>query len=201
MICGNWIITDDEFLYVIDTDNKCFPKNLKKELFYEASWFLLGDIITGHGGCYMNRVINHPWQIIVRSCWSKRCQFPKDVYTEIHDLFDKDVTDINKSYDYYRDLASKILNCEWPDKISSGNTIKFDPNSMVIQLGLGLYLSSLNEEFKQNLIDNPHLIKDVLYKVHAQGHDDCFFESPIVPLVKNYEIEDFRYYLNIAVNS
>jgi len=197
MICGNWIITDDGNLYIIDTDSKCLPKNLKKELFYEVSWFLLGDIITGHGGCYMNRNVNHPWQVIVRSTWSKSCRFPDNVYSEIKTLFKRDVVNRTQSYEHFKQLACKILNCEWPVEIKKPHTTEFDPDNMAIQLATGLYLSSLNPEFEQILIRNPHLLKDVIYEVYARGDDEVFVKS-VIPHVLEYEIHDFQKFLTVG---
>lgn len=197
MICGNWIITNDGDLYIIDIDSKCFPKNLKEELFYEASWFLLGDIITGHGGCYMNRNVNHPWQVIVRSTYSKHCRFPNSVYSEISKLFKRDVSNRKQSYDHYKQLACKMINCDWPGKVKKQHRIEFDPNNVAIQLAVGLYLSSLNDEFKHKLIENPHSLKDVLYEVQVCGYDEFFDKSPVPP-VEHYEIDDFQKWLTLA---
>lgn len=192
MITRNWMITDDGYLYIIDTDDKCIPKTIEDRLFYEASWFLLGDIITGHGGCYMNRRINHPWQLLVRGCYSKHSTYTQDVYLEIIHLFEKDVSDRLSAYHHYQQLVCDILNCAW----STFSGKNFDPNSMAIQLATGLYLSNLDEQFKEILIAEPHLLKYIVCKVQACGYDE--FKVSTVPPITYYEIDDFQKYLTLA---
>lgn len=195
MICGNWVITENNILYIIDTDSKCIPKTLDDELFYEASWFLLGDIITGHGGCYMNRKVNYPWQVLIRSLYSKHCMFSQRVRDEIYRLFNNDKNDRLEKYNYYRNIVCKKLNVNLPNKLDP-NELNY--NNIEIQLMLGLYLTSLDNEYKYRLINDPHILKDILYKVHKQGYDECFSITKLEPITE-YEIEDFQKWLTILL--
>jgi len=140
----------------------------------------------------MNRLINHPWQLLVRGCYSKHSTYTQEVHRELLDLFEKDVNDRLLNYDHYRQLACKILNCTWPT--FSGKD--FDPNSIAIQLATGLYLSNLDEQFKQSFIDRPHLLKNIVCEVQARGYDE-FRRSPVPPITQ-YEIDDFQKFVTLG---
>ena len=189
MISDNWKVSG-KYLYIIDTDSKCIPSTIDKQLFYETSWFLLGDIITGHGGCYMNRLINHPWQILIRSLWSKNSTYNPDARREIYDLFVLDVQQRLTFFNRYQKMACKILNCEWTN--FSGK--KFDPDNIAVQVAVALYLSDFSVDFREYLVKNPHKLKDIIYEVKARGYDECSGVSDI-PQITNYEIEDLEKYL------
>ena len=113
MISKNWVITRDGYLYIIDTNgDKSIPSTIEQRMFYEASWFLLGDTIQGG---YMNRRLIHPWQRLIRGSWSKNSSYTPDVHKELVGLFTIDKRNRALVYDRYRKLACKILNREWAD--------------------------------------------------------------------------------------
>lgn len=140
----------------------------------------------------MNRRINHPWQLLVRGCYSKHSRYSSNVRQQIRSLFDKDVKDRLTSYNYYQGIACTILNCERPIFIGKS----FDVNNTAIQLATGLYLCNLNDKFKDALIADAHLLKNIICQVQARAYDE--FEPSIVPPITHYEIDDFGKYLEIA---
>lgn len=192
MITRNWIISG-RYLYIIDLDNKSIPSSLERRIFYETSWFLLGDIITDHGGCFMNMKVNHPFQIIVRGCMSEHSTYTNDVSALISKLFKNDKQERQMQYDKYMNKACRIHSCKRPEMPISDEHYKFiqyDVDNPTIQLATALYLADLHQEFRTALMTNPHLLKDVINEVRYRGYDESN-QSPVPP-IKAYEFDSLE---------
>lgn len=185
MTSKNWVITKEGFLYIIDTGKKTIPNILKDKLFYEVSWFVLGDFITDHRSCYMN----HPWQLLIRSGVSKHSTYTYECQAEISRLFSEDVAKRKENYNHYLQLARDV-----------GFFIEgsyFDPENVGLQLAIALYLVDLDPEYKHAIVNDAHIIKDVMYQVKYRGCDEFSQPQSYVPPVEKYEIDDFKPLLQI----